>query len=243
VMRRHRPGHDPERDAAAYLAGEQRPRARRRFEAHLMQCEECWEEVRLGRAGRAAAEVARELAPPRLRESVRAAVLMSGAPRRRSIRPAAGVMVLFALGAIALGVNLVSREAQPQPIAAALAVFRSGDIPAGRAAVRPAPDLTDQGLTLARAGRADLATFAADAFAYRTADDRRVVLYLSDRPFPEARGATERTGAASGWVAEDDGVSMVCAETPVSFLLMGTDDRLLDFVQDALVREELIPTG
>ena len=43
--------HDPEQLAAAYLAG-MRPRARRRFEAHLLACEPCWQEVSLARRGR-----------------------------------------------------------------------------------------------------------------------------------------------------------------------------------------------
>lgn len=243
MIGRLRPGHDPERDAAAYLAGEQRPRARRRFEAHLMQCEDCWEEVRLGRAGRAAAEVARELAPPQLREDVRAAVLMSGARRRPAIRPTAGVLVLLALVSAALGVTLFARGDQPQPIAAALAAFRSGDVPGDRAAVRPAPDLSEVGLTLVGTGKTDLGTLTADVFAYRAGDEDRVFLYMSEDRFPEARGATERAGAAHGWVAEDDAVSMFCADIPVSFLLMGTDDRLLDAVEDALIRKQLVSTG
>jgi hypothetical protein len=34
--------HDPEQLAAAYLTT-MRPRARRRFEAHLLACEPCWQ--------------------------------------------------------------------------------------------------------------------------------------------------------------------------------------------------------
>jgi hypothetical protein len=242
MIGRLRPGHDPERDAAAYLAGEQPSRVRRRFEAHLMECEDCWEEVRLGRAGRAASEVAREVAPPQLREDVRAAVLMSEARRRLAIGPLAVALVLMVLGSIALGVSLFSK-AQPQPIDAALAAFRSGDIPTARAAGRPAPDLSAIGLTLARAGRMDVGTFPVDVFVYRTAGRDQVFVYLSDEAFPEARGAAQRTGAVRGWVAQDDGVAMVCAEAPFSFLLMGSDQRLLDVVEEGLIREVLAPRG
>ena len=39
--------HDPERMAAAYLAGELGPRQRERFEAHMLACDECWREVKV----------------------------------------------------------------------------------------------------------------------------------------------------------------------------------------------------
>lgn len=74
--------HDPERDAAAYLGGGIRARRRRRFEDHLMECEDCWREVEAGRLGRRLAESTRELAPQALRETVRAAVAAFPAPRR-----------------------------------------------------------------------------------------------------------------------------------------------------------------
>jgi anti-sigma factor RsiW len=70
---RRRP-HDPERNAAEYVSGELSRRATRWFEAHLLHCEDCWREVLLGRLGRRVAEEAREQAPARLRDRVRAAV-------------------------------------------------------------------------------------------------------------------------------------------------------------------------
>ena len=72
-MRRPR-GHDPELNAALYLASEFGPRARRWFERHLLGCEDCWREVSLGRIGRRMAEELREIAPPKLREDVQSAI-------------------------------------------------------------------------------------------------------------------------------------------------------------------------
>jgi hypothetical protein len=66
--------HNPERNAAEYVSGELGRRATRWFEAHLLNCEDCWREVLLGRLGRRVAEEAREQAPAGLRERVRAAV-------------------------------------------------------------------------------------------------------------------------------------------------------------------------
>jgi anti-sigma factor RsiW len=72
-MRRH----DPERNAAVYVSGELSARARRWFERHLLDCEDCWREVLLGRFGRRIAEDAREPVPVGLRDRVRAAVAAS----------------------------------------------------------------------------------------------------------------------------------------------------------------------
>lgn len=81
-MRRPR-GHRPELNAALYLAGELGRRARRWFERHLLECEDCWREVALARLGRRAAEELREMAPAGLRDDVRAVVSASPARRRR----------------------------------------------------------------------------------------------------------------------------------------------------------------
>jgi anti-sigma factor RsiW len=48
--------HDPERNAAAYLDGLLSGARRRMFERHILECEDCWREVDLGRKGRSVAE-------------------------------------------------------------------------------------------------------------------------------------------------------------------------------------------
>jgi anti-sigma factor RsiW len=74
LMRRR---HDAERNAAAYVSGELTARARRWFERHILECDDCWREVLLGRFGRRVAEDAREPVPPGLRDRVRAAIALS----------------------------------------------------------------------------------------------------------------------------------------------------------------------
>lgn len=89
MIRRGRRSHDPERSAAEYVSGELSSRATRWFETHLLDCEDCWREVLLGRLGRTAAEETREAAPAGLRDRVRAAVQLtgeSGAVRRPAYR-------------------------------------------------------------------------------------------------------------------------------------------------------------
>jgi hypothetical protein len=73
--------HDPERFSAEYVSGEMAGRARRWFERHLLDCDDCWREVLLGRFGRRIAEDAREPVPVGLRDRVRAAVALSSSGR------------------------------------------------------------------------------------------------------------------------------------------------------------------
>lgn len=80
---RSRP-HDPERNAAEYVSGELSRGAKRWFEAHLLNCEDCWREVVFGRLGQRIAEESREYASPGLRDRVRASVQLSaeaGSPK------------------------------------------------------------------------------------------------------------------------------------------------------------------
>jgi len=66
--------HDPERNAAEYVSGELPGRTRRWFESHLLNCEDCWREVLLGRLGRRLGGDIREVAPAGLRDRVRTTV-------------------------------------------------------------------------------------------------------------------------------------------------------------------------
>lgn len=75
--------HDSERNAAEFVSGELKGRARRWFNAHLLKCEDCWREVLLGRLGHRLATDFRETAPSALRDRVRALIaLESDEPRR-----------------------------------------------------------------------------------------------------------------------------------------------------------------
>jgi len=84
-------GHD--RLLAAFLAGELDPAGAQRWDEHLLECEACWRAVREDRAGRQAAQVLRQPAPPGLADRVRFAVEVAAAGRaaapRRARRAAA----------------------------------------------------------------------------------------------------------------------------------------------------------
>ena len=219
--------HEPEVAAAVYLAGALDVAERERFEEHLLACQECWGEVRTAHRGRALAESLREVAPQPLRERVRVAVAAaSRSGRRRRRRPLVAVAVAVAATFLAVlaGSLLVRQDdaGQPAVIAAAVASYRTGSLDGSTASpaqppVRQAGDLEWRG---ARQGR--LAGLPVVAHDYRDAAGRDLTLLLADRSFPEAVGASHPPGAAI-WVAEVDGVAVLCADRPSPSLLVGRD--------------------
>lgn len=248
-MKRGRPAgnrnHDPERNAAAYLAGALGPRARRRFEAHLLACETCWGEVRLGRVGRRLAEGARELAPSHLRETVRASVAagQSDAGGRRPVRRVAAFAAAAVVGLVALGVVVTASGGQPEPISAAVVAFRENHAPAGGPAHHAAPDLGSAGLALTASAREIMGGLTVDAFTYRSDRGERVMLLISEQEFPEAKGAVQYGGTTHAWEAKADGVTMMCVDEPVSYLLLGGNPDLLRRADDAMGSVHRLATG
>lgn len=215
--------HEPEKAAAAYLAGTMGARRRERFERHLVECEDCWGEVQLGRAGRSLAESARELAPQDTRENVRGVIAALPAPHRR-LRPRWGATIL-GVGAVMLAsigyVGLQGPE-QPAVIEAVVTDFRG---PAHRGEVvearlpRRLGDLryltsyakTVEGLDVV-------------AHAYRDPAGHEVIVYQADRTFPVADGA-EHSSDGRTWSAATDGVALYCTDHPIPSLVVGDDER------------------
>jgi hypothetical protein len=242
ASRRQR-GHDPERDAARYLDGAGSRGWRQWFEAHLLHCEECWTEVAGGRTGRSLAERARELAPASLREDIRAEVSLAegnrGGRASRVMLAVAAVLTVAAVATALVLADFVGSPRHPEAIAAALTAYRSDQTPSGTA-VAKAPDLSATGLRLISSGREQLDGIVADVFRYVDPSGRRVLVFLSDLTFPEASGATERAGAVHGWQAVEDGVHLVCADSPVSYLVMGDDEQLVRQAEEALRAQRLL---
>ena len=218
--------HDSERDAAAYLGGAMRARRRRGFEAHLMECEDCWREVESGRAGRRLAESTRELAPQSLRETIRAAVAAFPSPRNRLRVPLAGasIALLLVVGVFA-AVQL--RGNQPAPITRAVADFHQGRMPTEAPSGSVAPDLASLDLSLTSAGSGQLDGLHVDAYSYRDGSGRRLLLYLSDTTFPIATGARQ-TSRNGPWRARVGDLELLCAEEPHALLAISDHSALLD---------------
>jgi Putative zinc-finger len=222
--------HDPERAAAAYLAGELSPRQRERFETHMLGCEDCWREVKAGRDGRMLAESLREVAPQHLRERIRTTIAAAPAGRRRRIRLGTRMPALLGVVAALLAVGvagglLAMREhapAQPAPITAAVASYRAGTsawTPTGE----PPPAHELGGLTWQGATRGELAGLPVVAHTYQDTSGHRLMLLIAGQPFPQAVGARHASSGAT-WTAQVDGAVLYCADQPAPSLLLG-DDR------------------
>jgi hypothetical protein len=229
--------HDPEQLAAAYLTT-MRPRARRSFETHLLACEPCWQEVSLARQGRQLAAAARDLAPPGLRDDIRAAVTAAAAlpaPRHRPrwpiIATAATVVVLAGTAILVRSWPhtrpLPSAGAQPAVIAAAVASYRADRLPGTAVPAEPAPALTPLPLSLVGAARGELGGAAVTMFAYRTPSGERLTILVSRRPFPEASHVRELGGAEGAWTMRASGVTIICAQHTHAMLLLGSDPALV----------------
>jgi hypothetical protein len=230
--------HHPEQLAAAYLAT-MRPRARRRFEAHLLACEPCWQEVRLARRGRQLAETARDLAPAELRQDIRAAVataatLPAADPRPlRRIVAAAGIAAAVLAGTAALvrpwphSPPAADSAAPPPMVAAAVASYHADRLPGTAVPAEPAPKLTLLRLRLVRAAAGQLNGVAVTMFAYKTPSGARLVIFHSSQPFPEASSARELGGTEGAWTMRSSGVTVICAQGTHALLLLGSDATLV----------------
>ena len=208
--------HDPERNSAAYLGGLLRGSRRRRFERHILECEDCWREVDLGRKGRALAEAGRELAPQRIRERVRAAVETLQPPRRP--RWAFGAVALAVLPVVAAIFVLIPRE--PTEIRAVLAWFRTDHDGAQTAPQLPARLAT---LRLEEAERSRIGDLYVVAHRYVDRSGDVVVVYVADEEWPVALGA-EHDNEGETWVAHKDGLVLICLNEPAPSFVVG-DDR------------------
>jgi hypothetical protein len=213
--------HDPERAAAAYLSNTMTDRARKRFESHMLSCEDCWREVDVGRAGRRVAESGREMAPQSLREDVRATIMATQAPwpvRRYALIGAAAASVV-AVAAISF---VVTRDDQPATIAAVLAHFRRDSLIGSPTDPMLPEKIGDLRLTSSGAGPMEDRWLT--MHVYEDAAGHQVAVYSSDQKFPWARDA-RWMAKADAWWAEDDGTFMFCSDEPHPALLVGDDER------------------
>src|SRR5712692_8670024 len=78
-----------ERMLATFLAGDLGPDEARRWDEHLLECEQCWRAVREDRVGRQAAAVLRRPAPAGLADRIAFAVEVAaaGSAVQRQARP------------------------------------------------------------------------------------------------------------------------------------------------------------
>lgn len=237
--------HDPERDAATYLVGGFGRSERVGFEQHLLSCDECWQEVRQARQGRAVAELAREHAPGHLRERIRSTLAeecprAEGRERSGEARPAtsrrlrlralpvaAFAVAASAITVVALATSSGTADRQPALIRAALAAFAHDRLPGREMATEAIPDMSAVGLHPVGEGNGRLAGVAVSAFAYRDAAGRALVIYLSSTPLPQAAGAAMVGSAGTAWVAHEGKTMLLGARIGHPMLILGSDEALV----------------
>ncbi len=66
---------------------------------------------------------------------------------------------------------------------------------------------------------------------------RRLLGYVSEQPFPRARGARQVQGPEGSWIADTGGVTVLCARLPYALLVVGDDPRL---VRDAATAPDVV---
>lgn len=216
--------HDPAA-VAAYVSGELvDDSAHTAFEEHLLACEECWSEVEAGRRGRELVERAREAAPDQLRERILATTLPR-ARRRPLLLGAAAACVAVVVAAIVVGVAL--HRGPEEPVAAAVAGYRTEQLPGSGMPENPAPDLSRLGFTATAAGTGRLAGTPVTAYAYRDQLGRRLLLYIGTRPFFAPEEVAEYAEPDASWLTHEQGIAVLCGRHPHVTLVVGQDDQLV----------------
>jgi hypothetical protein len=237
--------HDAERNAARFLGGDMGAADRERFSSHLLECAQCWSEVEQGRRGRGIAEASRTAASAALRDRVRGLVEAEAvhgdttapqrtrrlAERRWLVRAA---VPIAAVAVLALILTLGGGTREPPSLRAAVADYTAQRLPGAQLPQQRAPDLSRLRLQPIGAGGGSYAGLDVVGYAYRDPAGRRLVLYLSDKPFPQAPGAERLAGKDGPWVAQRGDVVLLCARQPHALLVVGQDDELVRGAASAL---------
>jgi hypothetical protein len=224
---------------AGFLAGELDAADARRWDEHLLECEQCWQAVRENRAGRQAAQLLRQPAPPGLADRVAFAVEVAAAGRaaqgrarpvarsprragrgahsRRRARPGRWLRWQGLAGAAALVAGL----------AVALVVLRlpggPAGVPAAVAAVAryaqavPAPAREQHSQPGARAAPVEVGgpvtvTAGGQRIVMRTwrVGATEAVVAVSGQPFPMPDRARAVSGAGMAWSARLGKLGLYC---------------------------------
>ncbi len=215
--------HEPEKAAVAYLSGTMRSRRRARFEQHIVDCEDCWQEVQLGRTGRSLAESGRELAPQDTRENIRAVIAAHPGSRRRW-RVGWGMTILVVASVVIASAGYLGFRgpAQPAVIEAVLTDYREPGRSGRDIEAKLPRRLGDLRYLTSYVSTVD--DLNVIAHAYRDPAGHKVIVYQADSTFPVADGA-EHSSDGRTWSAATDGLVFFCADDPIPSLVVGDDVR------------------
>jgi anti-sigma factor RsiW len=226
-----------DRVLAAFLAGELGPAEAQRWDEHLLECERCWRAVREDRAGRQAAQLLREPAPPGLADRVAFAAEMAAAARpaaprqahqgigsrRRARRDRRLRWRLAGAGAVAAGLVVTlmvvllpgGRQAGslPAAVAAVARYAQAIPAPAGNGHPQPAaPVVVGHPVTVTAGGQ---------QIVLRTwqVGSTEAVVAVSARPFPMPSGARGVSVMGMAWSARQGRLSLYCVNGRTSELV------------------------
>ena len=213
---------------AAFLAGELTAADARGWDEHLLECEQCWRAVREDRAGRQAAQVLRQPAPPELADRVRFAVELAAAGtvaqrqrchgRRLRWRWLAGAGTLAAAAAATVALLLPGgRETADIPAAvAAVAHYAETVPPAPHPGAGPggpaAPVEVGQPVRVAAGGQQMVLR------VWRLGRTEAVVA-VSSRPFPMPTRARGAGGQGMAWTLRMGRIGLYCRNGHTSELV------------------------
>jgi anti-sigma factor RsiW len=213
----------------AFLGGDLGPDDVRRFDQHLLECEACWRAVRDNRAGRMAAQMLRQPAPPDLADRVAFAVEIAASerPRRRArapsrlgLRLAGGGTALLAALVVLLVVLLPGVGGTPPMPAAVQAVahYAQSMTPAAGSARSQAGGRQAAPVEV---GQPVSVTVGGQRILMRTwrLGGTEAVVAVSQRPFPMPAGATAGSGGGMAWSARLGKLGMYCVNSRTSELV------------------------
>lgn len=213
----------PETRIVAFLAGELSNEEERRFDRHLLSCEQCWRAVQADRAAHFALDQLREPAPAGLHDRVTLAVALAAAeaslghrPSRRQLagarlratfaRPrlrlvaAASLVVALAAGGALTWLTVAGRAAaDPPQVAAVAAMVTPGSVPANAL----------------RAGEHLMVAHQPLVVRAYELEGGEVVVATSVQPFPVPATSHRLSRPSSrAWMAAKGGLSMYGVNRP-----------------------------
>jgi anti-sigma factor RsiW len=224
---------------AAFLGGELDLAEARRWDEHLLECEQCWQAVREDRAGRQAAQALRQPVPPGLADRVAFAVEMSAEarpasrqsrPPGRSRRPgshgrrlrwrlATAGLLAAGLAATIVVTLLAGRDQVGRVSAAVAAVARYAQMIKAPAGGRI--NLSGGRAAAVELGRPVTVTAGGQRIELRTwrLGGAEAVVAVSNHPFPAPARARNIAGQGMAWSARLGSVGLYCVNGRTSELV------------------------
>jgi len=212
---------------AAFLAGELNPAEARRWDQHLLECEQCWRAVREDRAGRQAAQALRQPAPPGLADRVAFAVEVAASARPSGRRLTVRLRWLLAgAGSLAVGVVATlaivllpggrSAESMPAAVAAVAHYAQTVREPAGEPYPQPGWRAAP-----VEVGHPVMVTAGGQRIVLRTwrLGGTEAVVAVSGQSFPMPASAVGAAGGGMAWSAQLGRLGLYCINGRTSELV------------------------